>query len=92
MSTTKHTVIAPSGVFRDQVSSPYAAPEGGKSVYVSRRKRIKPFVVAYTLNGGASWAINSWHGRRDLAEKERRRLGYDEGDAAARAVILYASY
>lgn len=82
MSLTKHTITAPSGVFREQ---------GGKATYVSRRNQIKPYAVVYTLDTGKSWAVNSWHGRRDLAEKERRRLGYD-GYVTARAVIVRADY
>ena len=92
MSRTKHTITAPSGVFRERVSSPHVTPAAdyGKTTYVSRRNQIKPWVVLYTLDTGKSWAVNSWHGRRDLAEKERRRLGYD-GYVTAQAVIVRAT-
>lgn len=84
----KHTITAPTGVFRARVSSPYAPTEKGKPIYVSRRNQLKPWAVAYTLNGGQTWVVNSWHSRRDLAERESRRLGYSGG--TDRAVILRA--
>jgi hypothetical protein len=90
MSRRRHTVTAPTGVFRSRVSSPYSVTETGQETYVSYRNQIKPWTVVYTLNGGHTWAVNSWHARRDLAERERRRLGYDGGNA--QAVVIQANY
>jgi hypothetical protein len=93
MSRTKHTITAPRGVFRSKVSSPYSLTETGKPTYASYRNQIKPWVVVYTLNGGGTWAINSWHSRRDLAEKENRRINNHYANSqAAEAVIIRASY
>lgn len=93
MSRSRHTITAPSGIFRARVSSPYSTTESGKATYVSYRNQIKPFAVVYTLNGGHTWAINSWHGRRDLAERESRRLSNHYGDdQSAQVRIIRAEY
>lgn len=75
----KHTITAPSGVFYNNAKM--------TRTYVSRRNKRMPFTVIYSLDSGKTWNINSWHSRRDLAEKERRRLGY-EGYVTAQAVIV----
>lgn len=80
----KHTIAAPTGT----IASTRGRGRTAKTTYVSYRSSISPYAVIYTLDGGDTWTVNSWHSRVDLAEAQRRRLGYDGGDSNTRAFII----